>query len=259
MSSSLFEKYRAAIETYRPTGQLPANLLVSEGPRGLSTWYAPFDHINIGARIVICGITPGIKQADAAIRAAAQALRADGDSLAAAKAAKETGSFAGTMRINLASMLDHIQINQLLNIGTCADLFGARRELVHYTSALRYPILKNGANYSGDRDMVSEPYLWDQSKTRLDEEMRALPNAIWIPLGQSVTNVFERLSAEGVIPQHQVLFGLPHASGANAERIKYFIGQKPREALSNKVNPNLIDQRKSEILRQIERLAAHSS
>jgi len=38
-----------------------------------------------------------------------------------------------------------------------------------------------------------------------------------------------------------VLFGMPHASGADAERIKYFVGEKPKDQLSVKVNPEIID------------------
>jgi hypothetical protein len=232
---------------------------MSTGPKGLSTWYAPFDYINHDARIVICGITPGYKQANAAIQAASKALHSGSDLPTALRAAKETGSFAGAMRTNLALMLDHIEINKLLGINSCSELFGLRRDLVHYTSALRYPVFKNGENYSGDKDTVNEPYLWNQSKIRLQEEFTVLPSAIWIPLGQSVVTAFERLVAEGCITQGQVLFGLPHASGANAERIKYFIGQKPRDALSNKVNPAIIDQRKSEILQQISVLVSRAN
>ncbi|WNC11144.1 hypothetical protein [Pseudomonas coleopterorum] len=41
---------------------LPAELLLaSEGD--LQTFDAPFDHVNSAARIVLCGITPGLQQA----------------------------------------------------------------------------------------------------------------------------------------------------------------------------------------------------
>lgn len=45
---------------------LPAELLLaSEG--NLQTFYAPFDHVNSGARVVLCGITPGLQQASRAL------------------------------------------------------------------------------------------------------------------------------------------------------------------------------------------------
>ena len=56
--------------------------------------------------------------------------------------------------------------------------------------------------------------------------------------------MFERLIAKGVIEDERCLLELPHASGANAERIKYFWGEKPKELLSTKTNAQLIDKRR---------------
>ena len=53
------------------------------------------------------------------------------------------------MRTNLVKMLDHIGANHYLRLSSSAELFGTRKDLVHYTSALRYPVFKNGENYSG--------------------------------------------------------------------------------------------------------------
>jgi len=43
------------------------------------------------------------------------------------------------------------------------------------------------------------------------------------PLGPKVAQVFEMLIKQGVLDSNQILFGLPHPSGANAERIAYFL------------------------------------
>ncbi|WP_303045736.1 hypothetical protein [Turicimonas muris] len=40
---------------------------------------------------------------------------------------------------------------------------------------------------------------------------------------------------------------IPHPSGANAERIAYFLGKKKKEDLSAKTNPDKIDTEKHEI------------
>jgi len=234
--------YRETIACYHSQpGQLPTDLLISSGPQGLSTWYAPFDHVNQHAKLVICGITPGWQQADKALCAARDAILNGESDSATLAIAKKTGSFAGVMRTNLTKMLDHIEMNQYLGLSSCEDLFGIRSDLVHYTSALRFPVFKNGTNYSGSSAMVSDPYLWEQSRTYLGAEIRLLPTALWLPLGASAIKVFERLVLENQIDESKVLLGMPHASGANAERIKYFIGEKPREQLSTKVNPDIID------------------
>lgn len=230
---------------------LPEELRISCGPNGLSTWYAPFEHINDSARLVICGITPGWQQADRAILAAKSALMSGETTSEVLRIAKNTGSFAGVMRSNLTKMLDHIGVNEWLNISSCDLLFGGRSDLVHYTSALRYPVFKDGANYSGSGAMVKEPYLWGQSSQFLNEEIRALPNAVWLPLGSSAVSVFERLVREGYLTNKNVLFGMPHASGANAERIKYFIGEKPKDQLSVKVNPEIIETGRENLMAKV--------
>jgi hypothetical protein len=181
------------------------------------------------------------------------AIRAQKSDQEALKIANNTGSFAGVMRTNLTKMLDHIGMNRYLDLSSCADLFGYRNDLVHYTSALRYPVFKDGENYSGSSAMVSNPYLWNQSKAYLGEEIRALPGALWLPLGASAIKVFEKLVREQVIEEDTVLFGMPHASGANAERIKYFVGEKPREQLSVKVNPDIIEKGRSALQRKMQR------
>jgi len=47
---------------------------------------------------------------------------------------------------------------------------------------------------------------------------------------------------------------LPHPSGANAERIAYFIGGKPRARLSVKVDPDKLDAAREQALRAIAKL-----
>jgi len=83
-----------------------------------------------------------------------------------------------------------------------------------------------------------------------------LKDAIWLPLGQSVVNVFEKMVALGHIADSHVLFGMPHASGANSERIKYFINRKERQHLSIMVDPDLIDSRKKVLRAKIALLAS---
>ena len=117
MSLEQFSRLLAA-STHTFAHPLPAELLLaSEG--NLQTFYAPFDHVNSEARIVICGITPGLQQTRLALDEARRQLR-QGASLEHAKqAAKETGSFAGTMCTNLVRMLDHVGVHTLLGIDSC--------------------------------------------------------------------------------------------------------------------------------------------
>jgi hypothetical protein len=246
--------YIDEVRNFVPGMDLPGIFKISDGPKGLSTFYAPFEYTNHEAKLVICGITPGLKQASTALQAMRGALENGSSQSDALRIAKNTGSFAGAMRRNIVSMLDHIEVNKVLGIETCEYLFDSRSDLVNYTSALRFPVFKNGENYSGGKEMINEPYLWNQIEEYLKEEVDLLQEAIWLPLGQSVVAVFEKFVENGWIKSDRVLFGLPHASGANAERIAYFLGNKPKEKLSKKTNAEKIDFAKLKLLDQVQGL-----
>ncbi|CAB3804771.1 hypothetical protein [Pararobbsia alpina] len=68
------------------------------------------------------------------------------------------------------------------------------------TSILRHPVFVDGANYNGTPNMVRTPFLLQ----------------------------LEWFEKRGLIPAGRILHGLPHPSGANAERIAYFLGRKAR-------------------------------
>ena len=255
---SNFEKFspRLADSTFSLTGNpLPEEfLLSSEG--NIETFYAPFDYINTQARICICGITPGYQQAINALNEARNQLKAGATSSEVKRCAKETASFSGPMRNNLIAMLDQIGINNLLSIDSCARLFDTHKHLVHYTSALRYPVFVNCENYSGSPAMLSRPSLRQQVDTYLAEEVSILgQRCIYVPLGPKVAEVLSRLQTKGLLKPEQILAGLPHPSGANAERISYFLGKKPRDQLSVKTNADALDGARSQLKLKVSQLA----
>lgn len=221
-------------------GDLLRRLTVGrEGP--LTACYAPFDFVAPDARLVIVGITPGRTQAVNALVAASAALRAGKDTREASRLAKLTGSFSGAMRTHLVSMLDHIGLQQILGVSTCADLFCPPSQFVHFTSALRYPVFVGEANYNGKPDMLETPLLRSMIDRCLVEEARTLSTAVWLPLGPQADRALQYLCGRGILDRRQLLQGLPHPSGANAERIAYFLGCKPRHLLSSRTNPDTLD------------------
>ncbi len=92
-------------------------------------------------------------------------------------------------------------------------------------------------------------------ETHLAEEAAALPNAIWVPLGGHAEAGLTHLAEAGRLDPARILTGLPHPSGANAERIAYFLGRKPRAALSSKTNAERIDAARERLQRQVAGLA----
>ncbi len=89
---------------------------------------------------------------------------------------------------------------------------------------------------------------------RFGDEARMLQRAVFVPLGPKVEEVLVYLAGRGVVRQDRIIAGLPHPSGANAERIAYFLRRKAREALSAKTNPAVLDDARARLLRQVSGL-----
>ena len=114
--------------------------------------------------------------------------------------------------------------------------------LVQFASALRYPVFNNGKNYSGSSPkMTASALLRDQLLTYTAVELASLQEALVLPLGPAVTNACHYLTQAGKLDSSRVIEGIPHPSGANGERIAYFLGRKEKSALSAKTDPTKID------------------
>lgn len=249
-TTSLLSRFRPAITAaVPPLPQAPGLLIGRSG--NLSCHYAPFDHVNTGARVVLLGLTPGTQQARNAINALHEALAAGLSDAEAARHAKRSASFSGPMRNNLVAMLDEIGLQHRLGIEGCHQLFDSHANLVHFTSALRYPVSIDGQNYSGSPSVLSSPFLREMSEQWLAEEVTVLSDAWWIPLGKEAAAVLAEMAARGKLDHSRILDGLPHPSPANAERIAYFLGAKARESLSAKTNADGIDQAKRSLVARI--------
>lgn len=225
-------------------------LIAKEG--SLSIHYAPFEYINTSARLVIVGLTPGIHQATVSLNAFREAILKGESHEKALKDAKETASFSGPMRNNLINILNHINVNKVIGIDDCAQLFDIRRDLVHYTSVIRNPAFKNGKNYSGSPRVLSNALLNNHLNGCFYEECKQLPDAIYLPLGSEVVSVLEDMVKKDILCESQILFGLPHPSGANAERIAYFLGKKDKSDLSVKTNPDTIDLNRGSLIQKMK-------
>lgn len=217
--------------------------------------YAPFEHINPRARVVIVGITPGRTQMLNALREARRQLDIGSDLDTTLAAAKQTGAFSGAMRPNLVNLLDRIGLNRLLKIPSCEALFGSAAHLVQTTSVLRNPVFVRGGNYNGTPNMTRHPLLREQLVSHFGEDVKALPNALFVPLGDKVGEALHFLADRGMMDRNRILDGLPHPSGANAERIAYFLGNKNRSALSAKTNADKLDQARDEMIRRVSAMA----
>lgn len=237
-------------------GRSASNLLNNEDliiqrDGNIQICYAPFDHIERSARLVIVGITPGMTQAVNALNSLHVAKLAGKSFEEALRTAKMTASFSGPMRSNLIEMLDYIGVARLLNLKSTASLFDAGSRDMHFRSALRYPVLVDGKNYSGNPSMLKTPSLRKMVDNHLAEEAKLLPNAIWLPLGPKAEEAVLHLVGQELLARNNVLAGMPHPSGANAERIAVFTGRKPSEQASGKTDADKLLRSASRLKNQI--------
>jgi len=229
-------------------------VLARQDPYTIS--FAPFGHVNPQAKVVLLGLTPGRQQAVNALLAARRSLTAGLGVEAASKAAKESASFSGPMRQALVDMLDSIGLHDWLGVRSSLELFNGRADIVHFTSALRYPVYVDGKNYSGDRKITSHPLLRGLVSRCLGDEVSRLQQAVWVPLGPWPAATLRMLAEEGKLDRSRILDGVPHPSGANNERIAYFLGRKPRELLSAKTDAERLDSARASLVSRVARLTA---
>jgi len=245
MAQTLFPRFADVIrntprfDLADPAADHPLLLDQTEaGGRQVRMLYAPFDHINRNAKIAIVGMTPGAHQAQQALSAAREALLQGRSAEDAARIAKTHASFSGEpMRTNLVRMMDQVGIARLLGLSTTRTLWDEDSRLVHFTSALRYPVFVDGRNWSGTPDIVRTAKLREWLVNWTGAELAQLKDCLIVPLGPKVAAAMHYLAAQGLIDADRMIDGMPHPSGANQERIACFLGDKPADRCSTKTNP----------------------
>jgi hypothetical protein len=241
-----------AAEIERPQRLLLGGVMA--GRKRIEIAYFPVGEVNVDAHIVIVGLTPGRQQMRNALIEARRCLRAGSSEADTLAAVKVCASFSGPMRANLVAMLDSIGVNRLLNLQSTASLWEGDVSLVHFTSALRFPVFVDGENYSGTPSMFTTPLLREPLMTGFAAQAATLRQAIFVPLGPTVGRAVEFAAEKSRLDHNRVLVGLPHPSGANAERIAFFLGRKAQHALSAKVRPERLIAARAELEAKIAKL-----
>lgn len=135
----------------------PELLLFEQGR--LSVRYCPFDCVNPKAKLLIVGITPGLRQMFLSCQEAQRALTEGQTAEHVFRRAEAVGGFAGSMRTNLVAMLDGLGLHEKLGIDSTRSLFGEHDELLSGTSAVIYPAFIDGKNYTGTPGPEAYPLL----------------------------------------------------------------------------------------------------
>ena len=227
--NSLFKHFAGQISGLEPLSDnaspFPELTLWENAPKGLTCFYAPFEHVNPAAKLIVIGITPGHTQMNRALTAAAQAIR-NGRSVDDAVAeVKKHGSLSGAMRPNIVRTLDKLGYPRKLGIGSSVELWDESFHLVHFCSLLKYPVFLKGKDYNGTPNPFKVPELRRLLLDGFAKDLQALPgDAELVPLGDFVAGVLSKLDDMGLVPQKVFRYegsvvAPPHPSGANAEAV----------------------------------------
>ncbi|TYR80682.1 hypothetical protein FZC66_09940 [Priestia megaterium] len=142
-------------EQYEKDDLLTDELLV-DYYEDIKLYYSPHnEYVNSAAAVVIVGITPGWSQMEYAIRNAKKYLKEEFKDIDILKHVKQKSRFAGSMRKNLISMLDELQLPLYLSANTASELFESVDKQIHSVSLVKYPVMLHEKNYNGH-----SPPLW---------------------------------------------------------------------------------------------------
>lgn len=230
------ESYLQAIQTLPADTILMKEDLINEQflidrQKTLSMYYAPHNEvINTKARIVIVGITPGWSQMRTAFVAARQAVGSGATLEEMLQQAKHSAGFAGSMRHHLIQMLDEIGIADAFGLKSAEALFTHHSNLLHTTSIIKYPVFKQGKNYTGHAPKMNKIQMVEKYVEEVFPEELSLIEGPYliVPLGKAVSEILQELAKNGRIPDQCCLYGFPHPSGANGHRVKQFEAEKTR-------------------------------
>lgn len=206
-------------------------LIEKEG--NIEIYYAPHnEYINPRAKVFIVGITPGFNQMSTAIAEARKELEVSDNIEEIQYKCKVAGRFSGSLRKNIISMLNEIELNKVLEIEDCGELFGEKDYLLHTVSLIPYSVFVKKANYTGHTPkLIKSDFLMKYVYDNFLSEIKSLDdfeNILLIPLGKAVEEVLCKLQEEGFISERQIIKGFPHPSGANVNRIPQLNENKDR-------------------------------
>ncbi len=197
----------------------------------IEIYYAPHnEYLNPKAKVFIIGITPGFQQMSTAIATARKELEVNDEIEEIQYKCKVAARFSGSLRKNIISMLDGIELNNIFNLESCSELFNEEDYLLHTISLIPYPVFVKGENYTGHTPKLIKSqflmkYIYDNFINELNK-MEKSEEILLIPLGKAVEEVLIKLKEDGVIKEEQILLGFPHPSGANVNRVTQFENNK---------------------------------
>lgn len=218
---------RLPIKNKYTKDELLINDFLVDKENNIEIYYAPHnEYLNPEAKVFIIGITPGFQQMSTAIATARKEFENNSDIEDIQYKCKVAARFSGSLRKNIITMLNDIELNKILGIKDCSELFEGRDYLLHTISLIPYPVFVKKENYTGHTPkLIKSEFLMKYVYKNFIDEFKKLnepEKILLIPLGKAVEEVLLKLKSDGVISENQILLGFPHPSGANVNRVVQF-------------------------------------
>lgn len=223
-SCPLLDRFRMPLRSPR---SLDEDFRIGEPDQGHHVFYVPVEHVNVRARLVLVGITPGPTQIPLARSVAREHLLSGAPDEEVLVKAKQAAAFAG-MRDRINQMLDHFQIPRLLGLGAASDLWGSEFRHLYPTSLVPNAAFKGVAYFNGPfESILTVPLLREQFEMHFVPSLSLIPKeAVFIAMGPVVQEGLSWCVDRGLIRRQQLLGYFPHASGRSGSQFGYFMRQK---------------------------------
>jgi hypothetical protein len=209
------------------SGRDAAPLLVgSEGRYSLE--YVPFEHVNLEARLVIVGITPGPNQRDDAYDETKLLLGRGQTGEEMLRRVKKHAAFGGpTMRPNLERMLDAMGVMNLVGGGRAAELWAGRAHLLHATSVVPHAAFLGSKPFAGSFEEILRVDLLRRcfEQDFLPTLSRIARDAYYIALGPTPAAALSFAADKGLIDRSRILGWLAHPSTQGGSQVSVYLGE----------------------------------
>ena len=229
-----FVHYRPIIESL-PAGSKTSDKLILGETAKHRLYYVPFAHENLGASLVVVGITPGPNQLELAIQAV-YAWRGHPATTVQLEAKKLASFGSPNMRPNLMKMLAHFEVARRLGIASEADLWGRDFEMFQATSIVPHAAfwLKNGKEkaFNGEFSEVMRSTLLREcfEERFVPLVSRMDPSAVWIALGRTPRAALEWCVDKGLLRSDQIA-AFAHPSRVAGSQVHYYVRELTRTDL----------------------------
>ncbi|KZL89045.1 hypothetical protein CLMAG_57430 [Clostridium magnum DSM 2767] len=201
-------------ESYSKDELLTKDFLI-EKQENMEIYYCTHnEYINPNAKIFIIGITPGFQQMNRSIVIARKCLEENIPLSEIPYICKHEVRFYGILRRNITDMLDQLELNKVLGIEKCMELFEDKDYLIHTTSLIPHAVFVDGKNYNGHSPKIlKSKLLLKYIDKYFYPQIESLNKALIVPLGKSIEEILIRFINLGIIEENQCLIGFPHPSG----------------------------------------------